>query len=265
MGLFSRHSELYDFARGPQHWYYTSDGGDVVYAGVTYAAQPGLKRNAIVLTQELEKAALQITVPWDFPLLAIYRPTPPSQRVTVTVRRLAKGATTAAIAWTGVVTDVSDPDEHSSILDCAGGLSQLTANGLRRKWQGGCPLTVYGSGLGQCNKPMADVRTDGTVTGGTGTTVQAAAFATHPDGWFNGGFISWQVGVATEMRFVVTHVGNTLNLLTPAVLAVGQSVAAYPGCDHTVLGGCTKLNNVPNYGGQLYLPVKNPMGNNPIF
>lgn len=265
MGWFARHSEFYDFARGAQHWRYTTDAAAVVYAGQTYAPQAGMKRSAIVLTQELEKAALQITVPWDFPLLDIYRPTPPSQRVTVTVYRLAKGATTATIAWTGVVTDIDDPDENTSIVNCAGGLSELTTQGLQRKAQKTCPLTVFSSGRGQCNKDQASVRVDGIVTGGSGTAVQASEWAAKPDGWFNGGFIRWSIGLATEMRFVVSHVGDTLNLLTPAVIPVGQSVAALPGCDHTILGGCTKLANVPNFGGQPYLPLKNPMGGDPIF
>ncbi len=265
MGWFARHSEFYDFARGAEHWRYTTDAAAVVYASQTYAPQPGMKRSAIVLTQELEKAALQITVPWDFPLLEIYRPTPPSQRVSVTVYRLAKGATTATIAWQGVVTDIDDPDEHSSTLNCAGGMAMLTAQGLIRNWQKACPLALYGVGRGQCNKDPESVRTNATVTGGSGTTLQAAEFASQSDGWFTGGFIRWQVGLATELRFIVSHVGDTLGLLTPATIPVGTAVATYPGCDHTVLGGCTKLANTDNYGGQLYIPDKNPMGGDPIF
>lgn len=266
MGLFTRHSEFYDFARGAQHWRYTTDDRVLVYQAQTYAPQPGMKRDSIVLSQEIEKAALKITVPWDFPLLAIYRPTPPSQRVTATVYSLRKGTATADIVWTGVVTDIEDPDEHTSALHCAGGIAALATNGLNRKNQKACDRVLYGAGRGQCNKDPESVRSNATITGGSGVVLQAAAFAAQPAGWFNGGFIRWTTADgATEVRSVVSHVGDTCNLMTPHTLAVGALVAAYPGCDHTVLGGCTKLNNVINYGGQLYIPLKNPMGGDPIF
>jgi uncharacterized phage protein (TIGR02218 family) len=265
MGLFTRYSEFYDFTRGAQHWRHTSDVRDVVYQTQSYIATAGLKRSEIVLTQELEKAALQITVPWDFPLLDIYRPAPPLQKVTVGVYRLAKGATTAEAIWTGIVTDINDADESSATIQCAGGLAMLTNNGLHRKWQKGCPLVLYGTGLGQCNKPKSDVRLDGVITGSTGTTLQAAEWAGKPTGWFDGGFIEWSIGEVTDRRFIVSHVGNTLHLLTPVSLPVGAVIPAYPGCDHTDAGGCTKLNNNVNFGGQKYIPLKNPMTGDLIY
>ena len=265
MSLFNRYSEFYDFTRGTQHWRHTTDARDVDYVGQTYVATPGMKRSAIVLTQELEKAALQITVPWDFPLLSIYRPTPPLQKVTVGVYRLAKGAPTAEALWTGIVMTLDDVGDSSATIQCAGGLAMLTNNGLHRKWQKGCPLVLYGGGLGQCNKSPVDVRVDGTVTLSTGTTLKAAAWAGQVDTWFSGGFIEWSTGVVTDRRFVVNHIGDTLSLLTPASIPVGTPVAAYPGCDHTDAGGCTKLANNINYGGQKYIPLKNPMGGDPIF
>lgn len=265
MGFFSRHSEFYDFVRGTQHFRVTTDTAPLVYAGQTYAPLAGMKRSAIVLTQELEKAALQITVPYTFELLAIFRPTPPMQVVSVAVYRLPKGDTTAACIWSGVIIEVEDADESSASIHCAGGLATMTNNGLRRKCQRACPLRLYGSGLGQCNKDRSTVRTDGVLSLATATTIKAAGFATKPDGWFDGGLVEWSIGVATERRFVVSHIGDTLQLLTPCALAAGQVVAAYPGCDHTAAGGCTKLDNLVNYGGQLYIPLKNPMGNDPIY
>jgi uncharacterized phage protein (TIGR02218 family) len=265
MGLFTRHSEFYDFARGSQHWLYTTDDRPVIYQGQTYLVAPGMKRNSIVLTQELEKAALQITVPYSLPLLDMYRPMAPMQKVTVRVFRLQSGAVNANIIWNGVLTDIQDQDEHTVVLNCAGGLSTLTTNGLRRKWQKSCPLALYGSGPGQCNLDMESKRTDGVITTASGTSIKASAFAGQPDGWFTGGFVRWQMGGATEFRFVVNHIGDTLELLTPCAITTGQAIAAYPGCDHTIAGGCTKLNNIANYGGQPYIPLKNPMGGDPIF
>jgi hypothetical protein len=65
---------------------------------------------------------------------------------------------------------------------------------------------------------------------------------------------------------VIDHVGDTLTLLTPASIPPGTPVAAYSGCDHTDgPGGCAKYENNLNYGGQKWIPLKNPQGNNRIF
>ena len=51
------------------------------------------------------------------------------------------------------------------------------------------------------------------------------------------------------------------DILTGPVAAI-----AYPGCDHTRLGelGCAGFGNIPNYGGQDWIPLKNPMGGSAI-
>ncbi len=86
------------------------------------------------------------------------------------------------------------------------------------------------------------------------------------DGDFNGGYIQYQIGAAVERRYVTAHAGDTLTLLTPADIPVGTIVSAYSGCDHTTgAGGCAKFDNITNFGGQENIPLKNPMGSNPIF
>ena len=56
-----------------------------------------------------------------------------------------------------------------------------------------------------------------------------------------------------------------ITILTPALLAVGRVLATYPGCDGTWNTCINKFNNWKNYGGQPWIPIKNPMGGESIY
>ncbi len=69
----------------------------------------------------------------------------------------------------------------------------------------------------------------------------------------------------TEVRTIlaVTEVSGrsrlTLSGVAPS-MATGQNVRAVKGCGH-VLSDCGNVhNNIPNFGGQPYIPLKNPLG-----
>lgn len=53
------------------------------------------------------------------------------------------------------------------------------------------------------------------------------------------------------------HSAGAIAVVNPlSVLpAVGDTFVIYPGCDRQQLGGCTKLNNLPRFGGIPYMPV----------
>lgn len=59
--------------------------------------------------------------------------------------------------------------------------------------------------------------------------------------------------------------GTVLTLLRPAQLPAGTVVATYPGDDHTLTTCDQKFNNAVNYGGDPFIPQKNPMGSDPIY
>lgn len=49
-------------------------------------------------------------------------------------------------------------------------------------------------------------------------------------------------------------------------LTVGTRVRLYPGCDRTTgANGCTKFNNLPNFGGIPQLAGRSPFDGNPVF
>jgi len=67
-------------------------------------------------------------------------------------------------------------------------------------------------------------------------------------------------------RSIVAHSGANLTLTRPVPeFAVGSQIRLYPGCDHTK-GTCnTKFNNLDNFGGFPWIPIRNPFDGNSIL
>lgn len=253
--------EFYEFRRGVASWLYTSRRKPLVYQGRTFEPAT-IKRSGISQSQELQRNTLDLTVPLNLPVLSQFQPVAAIAKITLLVRVLPSGETTARGIWGGSVSNIED-NNHRAIIHCLPASAGLAATGLAGCWQKTCRHDLYGPG---CGASRADVRVDGTLTAVTTTTVEAAAFAGKPDGWFDGGFITWSTPDGLiELRYVISHVGAVLTLLTPANVAVGTVVATYPGCNRTTDDCDTKHHNIPRFGGQPYIPPKVPFNNNPGF
>lgn len=264
MSFFARNIEFYDFARGAMHWRYVSENRPLSYLGQAYG-YASIKRGRLAQSQELTRNTLDLTVPETLPLLDLYRGGAPLDIITVTMYQQRKSNGVTAVAWMGELGSVSFGSGGTATIHCLPPMAGLKANGLKRCWQKGCGLVVFSAGRGQCNAQRAAMRVDATLTSVSGSEIKAAAFAGYPSNWFANGDIEWQAGVVTERRFVTSHTGDTLTLLTPAGAGVGTVVAAYPGCDQSLATCDAKFHNAVNYGGQPWLPQKNPFGSDSVF
>ena len=265
MGLLSREIELYDFSIGLHHWRYTDAGREAIVEGQRYAPV-ALTRGRIAQSAEEAKNTLEITAPLDLPLLNLFRPVPPGLRVRLDLKRVRVRDGLVRLGWTGHVADL---DETHSVakLRCQSLAAAVETLGLRRSWQSSCPLVLYSQGLGQCNADPDAHAVPAVLSDATGYTVLSAAFDAFDDGHFDGGVLQWTATLGIERRFIVSHSGATLRLLTPAALAPDAGVTALPGCDRTMGSrGCAKFRNELNYGGQPTLKgLRNPFGSDPIF
>lgn len=263
MSLFSREVELYDFSRGVTHWRYTDIDRPALVEGRTYLPARGLKRSRIMQSAEENKNNLELTAPLSLSVLELFRPYPPMARVHLKVLRVRVSDGLVKDAWSGIASDVEDVDESTAVIRCQTLMAAVSANGLRRNWQVRCPHTLYGRG---CGVPQDDFRTDAVLSDVQGVVIKSAAFAAFANGYFDGGFIRYKAGVDDDYRFIVSHTGDTLMLLTPTLLPAGAAVAAFPGCNHVLTGDCVnKFDNELNNGGQHTIPKVNPFDNNPVF
>jgi len=88
-----------------------------------------------------------------------------------------------------------------------------------------------------------------------------------PDNRFAGGYIEWTRGDGlVERRSINSHVGTTVVIDYGADdLAAALVVTAYPGCAHDWDDCSSYFSNGDNYGGDLWMPKKNPYDGDPIW
>jgi uncharacterized phage protein (TIGR02218 family) len=262
MPLFARKTELYDWARGAQHWRFTNGDRVATLNSQTYTPA-AITRTSLADTQEAMKNQLDVTVPLSFPMLTLFDGgAVPTEIITLTLYQMRGNM--VSTAWKGIFANPTFSGKDA-VLHHLPPDASAAAIGLTPPWSKTCHLPVYSAGLGRCNASRERMRVDGTVTGVAGRTLQAAAFAAHPDDWFTRGWVQWKVGLATEYRRIVAHAGDTLTLSAPANVPAGTAVTAYPGCDQLLQTCHDKFDNVINYGGCPWLPSSDAFGSDPLY
>lgn len=254
--------ELYTFSRGPILWRFTSADRDLLVETNVYKAAV-IGRGNIEQGSEVMRSNLSLTVSRDFPLAALYKIAPPSDAITLVLRQYHYGDAEIATLWQGEILAVNFHGGEATI-ELQPPSANLRAIGLRRNYQKTCPFALYGP---DCTVDPATVRTIGPVAGLAGLVLTVLAAGALADGYFDGGYVEWQVATGVyDRRFISSHVASAITVdVFPLGLAVGQEVRLYPGCDHSINTCNSKFANAPNFGGMPYIPLKLPFGSDPIF
>lgn len=254
--------ELYEFTRGTVVSRFTSADADHTLGANSYTAAP-LKRSQIESSVERARNAITVTCARNFPIADLFRVSPPTDIITLTIRRVHRGDTDAAVVWVGRVLNCSW-DGAQATLSCEPVLSSMRRIGLRRKYQRQCPHVLYQQGPGLCNVTRAAHSTTTTVTGISGTQLTVNALASKP---YGGGFVEWtQPSGSVERRFITSFTGLQLKLSQAFQgIAIGNTVTVSPGCDHTQATCNSVYSNGANYGGFPFIPNKNPFDGTPVY
>jgi uncharacterized phage protein (TIGR02218 family) len=254
--------EIYSFARGSIAWRFTSADREVIVD--TQAYEPAvISRSNIEQGPEVARSNMRLMVPANFPVAELYLIAPPSDEITLTLRQYHEGDGQTVTTWQGRVVSVRFSGSEAQI-ELEPQSSSLRRMGLRRTYQKQCPFALYGA---DCGLDPAAFRVTGAVAAISALTLTVLAASAQPDGFYEGGYIEWELAPGVfERRFIFEHTGSALVLdVQPIGLSVGETVRFYPGCDHSV-GTCnSKFGNALNYGGMPYIPLKNPFGSDPVY
>lgn len=231
-------------------------------AATVYTPTP-ITRSEITESGTMDKKEVSIQVPAATDIAKLFLGWPPSQVVTLAIyeAELNDESKEALIAWTGRVLGATIAGSLAT-LRCESLYTGLRRNGVKRRYQYGCPHRLYGS---MCGASKAGGTYETTVAGVSGAEVSFAS------GWsgsvapekFIGGYVSWErADGRPELISVLDAPDETTLLLAgrPPELFASTAVKVVLGCNHT-LGDCQNLhNNAPNFGGCAYIPSKNPVG-----
>lgn len=248
--------ELFQFGDGLQFWRYCTGDEMVPYLGNQYEPAT-IMRGGTEASQEFGKSQLQITVPHDLPIAQYLAAQVPNNFVSVTLFRVHLGDGEYITHWRGRVIS-SAWRNHQCTITCEPVFTSLQRAGLRALYQRQCRHALYSTGCG-VNKATYGVA--GTVDTAVQNQVFVTAAASFADNYFTGGMLK----TAEGSRVIVQHVGNSITLISPLPDMVGgKALTLYPGCDHTFDTCQAKFANAINFGGQPWLPKKNPFSGDAI-
>lgn len=245
----------------------TIDHGGTV-GEITYSPVP-INRDNITSNGTLDKSALSLGMDIGTDLSELFRVYPPSNVVTLTIYQGHMTDAEFVVVWAGRVVTVAR-EGGELVLSGEPVSTQLLRPGLRRHYQYGCPHQLYGP---QCGADKASATVSATVDSVAGATVTLAtgwegAFAAEK---FLRGMLEWTpADSSTERRTIVRISGDTLTLSgIPKGLEAADSVDVVLGCNHKAfapVGDCEALHdNIQNFGGQPWIPVKNVVNTNPYY
>lgn len=266
---------LYTFRWDKTFWRYTSADRDIERMEVV----PGMGNDPIAVTYTAiaiqDDGMVQggssvndftVTAQSDIPLTTLFRSTPPAETIWLTVRRMHQGEVDAPIYWIGWITNLKRPPDDASVqIACRPITASFKRIGLRLGWSRTCPHILYDQ---NCKVNKDDFLTVATVSAKTGVSIEVNNDGGKPDGYFAGGFISWEANAdgTIERRTIEAHTGNVLSIFgTTDRLDVGTEINMYPGCDLTAETCELKFDNLDNGGMHEYMPGKSPFQGSQVF
>lgn len=261
---------LYLFRYGPNPldvYGYTDAEADIDFDDgitglLTYKAV-AIDNSEITASGKLEDATLNVTAEDSIELCDIFRHYPPSSTVTLVLRQghLDDPALQFLIAWSGRVMGfqfIGDEVEFS----CQPISSSLKRPGLRRHYQYGCPHVLYGSA---CRADREASTVEAVVLAIDGAILQFDAAWDTDDRQprYEGGIAAWTTndGRVHERTILRSFITGQVVLAGPASgMEVGEVIALSLGCRH-IMDDCEFLfDNILNYGGQPWIPLRSPVG-----
>lgn len=270
---------LYRFKYGPgaeDYICYTDAEKPIRFKNNVFDPVP-IERGKIVSTGNLDKASIDFTLPDRSLMGDLFRAAPPSYVITLEIynghdpRRGEETtplpgvvSTTEQVAdfvlvWAGRI--ISYKSERNTIsLNGEPISTALQRPGLRRNYQRGCPHVLYGP---ECRAVKTRFPTTITAIGSNQTISVATGALGGAVSRFLGGTIEWTNLRGHKSIFAIygTSESGALRLNGPPMgAAIGMDVDLFLGCDHTRgPRGCALHNNILNFGGHPWIPLKNPV------
>ncbi|MCC6425654.1 MAG: phage BR0599 family protein [Phycisphaerales bacterium] len=247
--------ELFDFRIGTDAYQWTTNPVAVTYSAITYQPME-IKREALAFSPDERAEALKITVPASAPLVRRFINSVPGQRTTLSIFRVHRndGANEVIQVFKGVAQTVAFTLNGLTAEIATVPITAELANSIPRfAFSSVCNHVLYDQA---CTVAQSLFRHNDDVTSVSGDNISVQGLSAKGDGWATGGYIALASG---EFRQILAHTGNTVRVLLPFPSSpLGQTVEVFAGCDHSKTTCDTKFSNGINFGGFIYVPLRNP-------
>lgn len=252
--------EVYQFIEpAGQRYDYCSGDINVSFNGITCLAIP-IVRDSIVVKGLTSERPLKITVPRDNPLAMRFVQFVPNKSIALQVHRFHRGDLTgdlnvvgdSQLVWGGTIKSVTW-EGSNAIITCGLLVSALQRQGPTKLYQRLCPHMLYDA---QCAVLESEHNVVGVITIPDVNEPTVFTMAEASGAVFKGGYA---LRNGNEFRSIKDQVTNTITLVSPYNgLETGETIQIFKGCDRAIATCNTVFDNVANYGGFPYIPIKNP-------
>lgn len=261
--------ELYMFdypGGGPSQTYrYTNAVRDIAFGGGTFKKIP-ISRDNMKTDGKFDKSQLNVNVPVTTELAALFLPYPPPGvvRCRIWQGHLSDPEHAFKVVWHGRVLSVAREQDEAK-LTCDSTILSYKRRGLHRFYQHGCPLPLYGQ---RCRANKANFRYPVVIESVDASTIHL------PTGWnqgrapkaFVGGTFEWDSQYGHEVRMIIRATATSLTMAGYIRdLEANDHADLYLGCGHNMTACKDVFNNIVNYGGQPWIPFKNPTKQHPYW
>jgi len=266
---------LYEFRWGDTYWRYTSaDQEQTIEQEIEGVAEQVVYTPVSISDDGMVQGGSQsndmtVTVQNDIPLVALFRGTPPSGSIWLTIRRRHMGdpVDDFYVHWLGSVYNVKKGGAYAASVICRSLLASFGRSGLRLAWTRTCPHMLYDS---ECRVNPEDFRVDATITAIDGDgTITLDAVDDKTAGYFDGGYVEWEAteeGTLDRRGIESSPTDTKLKLFgSTDRLEVGMEVGLYPGCNLVGTTCRDKFDNLANFGGFEQMTGDNPFDGRAVF
>jgi hypothetical protein len=198
--------ELYQWTHASETYRYTSAQSDQTAGGATFTAAP-VMRGTVSQGEEINRAALEVTVPQDHPVALLFSAGPPVDRVLLTIwrRHATDPLAEVVVLWQGRVLSCEWAGANA-VLSHEPVWTAIRRTGLRRTWGYQCPHLL---GSAPCGVNLVSYAIAGTVDSVSGPALVVVAAAGAPDGHWVGGMLTASKAGRTP-GMVVGHGGPNI-------------------------------------------------------
>jgi len=268
----SRHSgmpiELYQFTFGPlpeDTYCYTNAEKDIDFGQRLYKPA-AIARGEVASNGTLDKANLDVTIQVATEVTELFRQYPPSYTMGLLIYQghVNDRSSDFRPLWSGRVLSNSW-EGNEATFNCEPISTSMRRPGLRLNYQRGCPHTLYDPL--SCRAPRVPFPNFVVALWPYNMITVNAFPAGYVAAHFNRGYIEY---TSTKGRRQILTIdvfdGQNMQLIgTPTDMVIGMGITMYRGCGHD-MNDCRVIHqNINNYGGCPWIPLKNPTNSLTVF
>jgi len=236
---------------------FTEHTDDLVISGLTYSARSGFSPSALKNTSDLSVDNFDVTFLLEFDgtheadLIAGYYDYATIEVFLVNYASIGMGTILLAKGTLGQIT-IGRNQAKTEIR----GLAQELQQDVLELLSPSCRADL---GDARCKVNLASYTATGSITSVTNNKVFIDTSLSSPDGYFNGGLLTWTSGNNVQLKMEVKHYNGSarqfeLYQAMPRVVQVGDTYTVYRGCDKSFATCKNVFGNALNFRGEPDIP-----------